>query len=160
MRGPKTLCGVWSEPEDSSPMLTWTVGYFWSLHRGVSPWLEVGPAQALSSRGVAAVSRFPSCGSRDMWLFLEAFPRGFPMRLSLKAFPRGCPTCHRGVCGSSASMSRQCREIRFLWNGLRYLGDSWNGGTTLEILSPFLWREPPLEMRRERREFFPEKAGK
>ena len=23
------------------------------------------------------------------------------------------------------------------------------------ILSPFLWRAPPLEMRRERREFFP-----
>ena len=35
-----------------------------------------------------------------------------------------------------------------------------NGGTTLEFLSPFLWRAPPLEMRRERREFFPEHAGK
>ena len=39
---------------------------------------------------------------------------------------------------------------------LRYLGDSWYGGTTLELLSPFLWRAPPLEMRRERREFFSE----
>ena len=29
-----------------------------------------------------------------------------------------------------------------------------------EFLSPFLWRSPPLEMRRERREFFPEQAGK
>ena len=37
----------------------------------------------------------------------------------------------------------------FLWNGLRHLGDSWNGGTTLEFCSPFLWRAPPLEMRRE-----------
>ena len=33
--------------------------------------------------------------------------------------------------------------------------DSWNGGTTLEFLSPFLWRAPPLEIRWERREFFP-----
>ena len=47
-----------------------------------------------------------------------------------------------------------------LWNGLRHLGDTWNGGTTLEILSPFLWRAPPLEMRWEHREFFPEQAGR
>ena len=38
--------------------------------------------------------------------------------------------------------------------------DSGNGGTTLEFLSPFLWRAPPLELRRKRREFFPEHAGK
>ena len=31
---------------------------------------------------------------------------------------------------------------------------------SLEFLSPFLWRTPPLEMRRERREFFPDLAGK
>ena len=30
----------------------------------------------------------------------------------------------------------------------------------LEFLSHFLWRAPPLEMRRERREFFPDQAGK
>ena len=30
---------------------------------------------------------------------------------------------------------------------------------TLEFLSPFLWRAPPLEMRRQRREFFPDHAG-
>ena len=40
------------------------------------------------------------------------------------------------------------------------LGDSGNGGTTVEFLSPFLWRAPPLELRRERREFFPENPGK
>ena len=40
------------------------------------------------------------------------------------------------------------------------MGDSGNGGTTLEFLSPFLWRAPALEMRRERREFFPDHAGK
>ena len=80
------------EPEDSSPVLTWILGYFWSLPRGVSPRLEWGHARALSSRAVAAVSRFPSLGSRDLWLSLEAFhealPRGFPMRLSHRAVPR------------------------------------------------------------------------
>ena len=76
------------EPEDSSPVLTWILGYFWSLPRGVSPRLEWGPARALSSRAVAAVSRFPSRGSRDLWLSLEAFPRGFPTRLSHRAVPR------------------------------------------------------------------------
>ena len=47
-----------------------------------------------------------------------------------------------------------------LWNGLTHLGDSWNGGTTLEFLSPFLWRAPPLEMGWEIREFFPYDTGK
>ena len=76
------------EPEDSSPVLTWILGYFWSLPRGVSRCLEWGHARALSSRAVAAVSRFPSRGSRDLWLSLEAFPRGFPTRLSHRAIPR------------------------------------------------------------------------
>ena len=76
------------EPEDSSPVLTWILGYFWSLPRGVSPRLEWGHARALPFRAVAAVSRFPSRGSRDLWLSLEAFPRGFPTRLSHRAVPR------------------------------------------------------------------------
>ena len=77
------------EPEVSSPVLTWILGYFWSLPRGVSPGLECGHASPLSSRAVAAVSRFPSHGSRDMWL-------------SRGAFPQGCPTCHSRVSRSSA----------------------------------------------------------
>ena len=40
MPASKTLCGVGAEPEDSSPMLTWILGYFWSLPSGVSPRLE------------------------------------------------------------------------------------------------------------------------
>ena len=89
-----------------------------------------------------------------------AFPRGFPTRLSHEDFPPGCPTCHRGGSRSSALKSRQCRESRFLWNGLRHLEVSWKGGTTLEFLSPFLWRAPLLEMRPERQEFFPDQAEK
>ena len=76
------------EPEDSSPVLTWILGYFWSLPKGVCPLLERAHARALSSRAVAAVSRFPSRGSMDLWLSLEAFPRGFPTRLSHRAVPR------------------------------------------------------------------------
>ena len=77
------------EPEDSSPVLTWILGFFWSLPRGVSPRLEWGHARAISSRAVAAVSPFPSRGTRDLWH-------------SHEAFPQGCPTCHRGVSLSSA----------------------------------------------------------
>ena len=76
------------ETEDSPPVLTWILGYFWSLPRGVRPCLEWGHARALSSRAVAAVSRFPSGGSRDLCLSVEAFPRGFPTRLSHRAVPR------------------------------------------------------------------------
>ena len=76
------------EHEDSSPVLTWNLGNFWSLPRGVSPRLEWGHARVLSFLAVAAVSRFPSRGSRDLWLSLEAFPRGFTTRLSNRAVPR------------------------------------------------------------------------
>ena len=76
------------EPEVSSSVLTWILEYFWSLPRGVSPRLEWGHARVLSFRAVAHASRFPSHGSRDLWLSREAFPRGFPTRLSHRAVPR------------------------------------------------------------------------
>ena len=87
MPGPKILCGSVPEPEDSSPVLTWILGYFWSLPGKVILHLEWGHAHAISSGAVAAVSRFPSRGSRDLWLSLEAFPGGFPTRLSHRAVP-------------------------------------------------------------------------
>ena len=90
------------EPEHSSLVLTSILGNFWSFPRGVSPRLEWGHARVLSSRAVAALSRFPSRGSRDLWLSLEAFPRGFLTQLSHDAFPQGCPTCPRGVSRSLA----------------------------------------------------------
>ena len=76
------------EPEDSSPGMTWILGYFWSLPRKVILHLEWGHAHAISSRTVAAVSHFPSRGSRDQRLSLEAFPRGFPTSVSHRAVPR------------------------------------------------------------------------
>ena len=101
------------EPENSSPVPTWILGYFWILPRAVSPRLEWGHARALSSRAVAAVSRFPSRGSRDLCLSLEAFPRGFPTGLS-----HVTPWCE-SILGLKVE---QCRENRFPWNGLRHLG--------------------------------------
>ena len=91
-------CVEWvPEPEDSTQVLTWILGYFWSLPRGVSPRLEWGHARAISSRAVAAVSRFPSRGSR-----ICGFPSRLSHVLSHDAFPQGSPTCHRGVSRSSA----------------------------------------------------------
>ena len=62
------------EPEDSSPVLTLILGYFWSLPMGVNARLEWGLARGLSFRALAAVSRFPSRGSKHLLLSLEAFP--------------------------------------------------------------------------------------
>ena len=109
-RGLRSCVESVPEPEDSSPVLTWILGYFWSLPWGVSPRREWGHARALSFRAVAAVSPFPSRGSRDLSfpsrLSNEAFPRGFPTGLFHEAFPRGfhtgSPTCHCGVSRSSA----------------------------------------------------------
>ena len=96
--------------EDSSPVLTCILRYFWSLPRGVSSRLEWGHARSLSSRAVAELSQnchaslrvdqgicgFPSRLSH------EAFPRGFPTRLSHEAFPQGCTSCRLGVSRSPA----------------------------------------------------------
>ena len=76
------------EPEDSSPVQKWILVYFWSLPRGVTLRLEWGHARAFSSRAEAAVSRFPSPGSRDQGFSLESLQRGFPTRLSHRAVPR------------------------------------------------------------------------
>ena len=87
-RGLRPCVELVPETENSSPVLTWILEYFWSLPRGVSPCLEWGHARALSSRVVAAVRRFHSRGSSDLWFSIEAFPRGFPTRLSHRAVPR------------------------------------------------------------------------
>ena len=101
------------------------------------------------------MSRFPSRGSRDLWLSFEAFHRGFPTRLStgLSHVPPWWVSILglrvEAVLGNQVSL-----EWTETSRGLLECG------TTLEFLSPFLWRAPPLEMRRERLEFFPDHAGK
>ena len=96
-RGLRSCVESVPEPEVSSPVLTWILEYFWSLPRGVSPRLEWGHARALSSRAVAAVSCFPSRGSRDQGLSFEAFPRGFPTRLSHRL--SHVPPCCESILG-------------------------------------------------------------
>ena len=127
------------------------MGFFWGLPRGVSPRLEWGHAPALSSRAVAAVSRFTSGGSRDLWLSLEAFPRGLPTGLS------HVPPWYESILGLKVE-AVQGKHDFLEWTETS-LG-SGNGDTTLEFPSPFLWRAPPLEMRRERRDSFPNTQGK
>ena len=149
--GPKTMCGVGARPEVSSPVLTWILGYFWSLPSGVSPRLEWEHARAISARAVAAVSRFPSRGKRDLWHSLEAFPRVFPTGLS--HVPPWCES----ILGLKVDAVLG-KQVSLEWTETS--GGLWECGTILEFLSPFLWRAPPLEMRRERWEFFPDHAGK
>ena len=92
-RGLRSCVEMLLEPENSSPVQKWTLVYFWSLPRGVILRLRWGHAPALSSRAVAALSRFPSRGSRDLWLSLEAFPRGFPTGVS------HVPPCCESILG-------------------------------------------------------------
>ena len=84
-----------------------------------------------------------------------AFTRGFPRRLSqgLSHVPPWCES----ILGLKVQ-AVQGKQISLEW--IETLGDSGNGGTTLEFLSPFLWRVLPLEMLWEPREFFPDHAGK
>ena len=139
------------EPEDSSPVLTWILGYFWSLPRGVSPRLEWGHARALTSRAVAAVSLFPSRGSRDLWLSLEAFPRGFPPGLS--HVPLWCESILglkvEAVQGIQVSLERTETS-----------GGLWEWWHDPGVPLAFPVESASSWMRWERREFFPDHQGK
>ena len=116
--------------------------------------------QASSRVGACTCAFLPSCSSSVTlsfeWImgsvaFHRGFPRGFPTGLSHLA-----PWCEL-ILGLKVE-AVQGKQVSLEWT--ETLGDSGNGGMTLEFLSPFLWRAPPLEMRRERRRFFPEHAGK
>ena len=88
-----------------------------------------GHARALSSRAVAAVSPFPSRGSRNLWLSLEAFPRGIPTGLS-----------HVPPWGESILVVKvdavQGKQVSLEWTETS--GGLWECGTTLDFRSPFL----------------------
>ena len=96
-----------------------------------------GHARALTSRAVAAVPRFPSRGLRDQGLSLEAFPQGFPTGLS------HVPPCCESILGLKVG-AVQGKQVSLEWTETS--GELWECGRTLEFLSPFLWRAPPLEM--------------
>ena len=118
---------------------------------GVSPRLEWGHARALSSRGVAAVSLFPTRGSRDLCLSLEAFTRGFPTGLS------HVPPCCESILGLKVE-TVQGKQVSLEWTETS--GGLWEWWHDPGVPLAFPVRETPLEMRRKRREFFPDHAGK
>ena len=127
------------------------LGVLLAYPSAVSLLLEWGHARALSSRALAAVSRLPSRGSRDLWLSLEAFPRGFPT--GLPHVPLWCES----ILGLKVEA---VQGIQVPWNGLRHLGDSGNDGTTLEFLWPFLWTAPLLRCDGNAGNYFPNTQGK
>ena len=143
------------EPEDFSPVLTWILGYFWSL-----PWESV-----LVSCGGMPV-RLPSklyqqCHAS---LHVEQGICGFTSRLSHEAFPRGFPTGLSHVppwCDSILGLkveAVQGKQVSLEWTETSGAFREW--WHDLEFLSPLLFRAPPLEMRQERREFFQDTQGK
>ena len=68
-----------SEPEVSSLVLTWILGFLWSLHRGLRPQLEGRHARPLSSR---LLQQCQSSGPLDTGIC------GFPSRRSPRAVTR------------------------------------------------------------------------
>ena len=92
MPGPKTLCGVGAGTWRFLSSADMDLGVLLESPQGSQSSSRVGACTCVSSRAVAAVSRFPSRGSRELWLSLKPFPQDFPTRLSLEAFPRGFPT--------------------------------------------------------------------
>ena len=83
-RGLRPCVGSLPEPEDSSPVLTWILGFFCSLPSGVSPRLEWGHAHALFSSSCSSSVTLPFAWIKGS----VGFPRGFPKRLSHRAVPR------------------------------------------------------------------------
>ena len=108
MPGLKILCGVGAGTWGFLSSTDMDLGVFWSLPRGVSFRLEWGHGRALSSPAVAAVSRFPSHGSRDLWLSLEACPGGFPTGLSHK------PPCCESILGLKV-VAVQGKQVSLEW---------------------------------------------
>ena len=119
--------------------------------------LESPQGSQSSSRLGACTSDFLPSSSSSVTLPFTwikgsvAFPRGFPTGLS--HVPPWC----EWILGLKVE-AVQGKQVSLEWT--ETLGDYANGGTTLEFLSPFLWRAPALGMRRERGEFFPNHAGK
>ena len=59
------------------------------------------------------MSRFPSRGSRDLWLSLEAFPRDFHTRLYHRAVPRA--TVVGWILGVKVE-ALQGKQVSVQWN--------------------------------------------
>ena len=115
-------------------------------------------SQSSSGVGACTCAFLPSCSSSVAlpfaWIKASlAFPRGFSSRLSHEAFPRGFPTGLSHVppwCESILGLkvdAVQGKQVSQEWP--EKSGGLCEWGLILEFLSSFLWRAPPLELRRE-----------
>ena len=112
-------------------------------------------SQSSSRVGACTCAFLPSCSSSVTLPFARikgsvAFPRGFPTGLS--HVPPWCES----ILGLKVEAA-QGKQVSLEWTETAW--GLWEWGLILEFFSPFLWRAPPLEMRRERRDFFPDHAG-
>ena len=126
-------------------------------------------SQSSSQVGACTCAFLLSCSSSVTLPFAwikgsVAFPRGFPTRLSHEAFQRGFPTGLFHVppwCESILSLkveAVQGKQFSLEWT--QTSGGLWEWWHDPGVPLAFMWRAPPLEMRWERREFFPDHAGK
>ena len=82
MSGHKILCVVGAGTLAFLSSADMDLGVLLESPQGSQSSTRVGASTCAFTRAVAGVSRFPSRGSRDPWLSIEAFPRGFPTGLS------------------------------------------------------------------------------
>ena len=125
-------------------------------------------SQSSTRVGACTCDFLPSCSSSVELPFAwikgsVTFPRGFPTSLSHEAFQRGFPTGLSHVppwCESILGLkveAVQGKQVSLEWTETS--GGHWECGTILEFISHFLWRAPPLGIRRERLESFSEHGG-
>ena len=135
-------------------MLTWILRYFWRFPREsvlVSSWgMHVRLPPNLYQQFQAS-------------LHVDQGICGFPSRLSHEAFPRGFPKGLSHVppwCDSILGLKVEAVQGKQVSLELtESSGGLWEWWHDLEFLSPLLFRAPPLEMLRKRREFFHDHAG-
>ena len=126
-------------------------------------------SQSSARVGACKCAFLPRCSSSGTlpiaWIKGSvAFPRGFPSRLSHEAFLRGfttglshVPLWFESIFGVKVE-AVWGKQVPLKWTETS--GGLLEWWPNLEYLSPFLWRGPPLEMRREPREFFFDQVGK
>ena len=71
--GPKNLCGSVLEPEDSSPVLTWILGYF-GVSPGESVLIRVGALKSAFLPSCSSSVTLPFAWIKGSVAFLVAFP--------------------------------------------------------------------------------------
>ena len=76
------------EPEDSSPVPTWFLEALLESPQGSQSSSRVGACTCAFLPSCSSSVTFPFPWIKESVAFLEAFPRGFPTRLSHRAVPR------------------------------------------------------------------------